>query len=379
MFDYLPRYIEKHVSDDLKRKMVFVGGPRQSGKTTMAKQLCYEAGFDIKKRYLNWDAIEDRENIIIERFPTGSGYLVLDEIHKYSQWRQVVKGLYDKRGDELSILVAGSARLDHYRPGGDSLQGRYHFFRLLPLTYAELATPASSTIQDLLTYGGFPEPFMLQSERQSKRWSREYRSRIVREDLADLENVQDLGIIEKMVLRLPELVGSPISINALREDLQVSHQSVSRWIGMLEKLYMIFRVYPFGAPKIRAVKKEAKHYHLDWTVVKDVAKRFENLMACHLLKWCFFLQDTEGRDIELRYFRDVDKREVDFVIVEDGTPVHFVECKKSSKDISRSLRYLKLRFPFVQATQVSLENDMDLTTKEDIRLCSAHLFLSDFA
>ena len=379
MFDYLPRYIEKHVSDDLKRKMVFVGGPRQSGKTTMGKQLCYEAGFDIKKRYLNWDAIEDRENIIIERFPTGSGYLVLDEIHKYSRWRQVVKGLYDKRGDELSILVTGSARLDHYRRGGDSLQGRYHFFRLLPLTYAELATPASSTIQDLLTYGGVPEPFMLQSERQRKRWSREYRSRIVREDLADLENVQDLGIIEKMVLRLPELVGSPISINALREDLQVSHQSVSRWIGMLEKLYMIFRIYPFGAPKIRAVKKEAKHYHLDWTVVKDVAKRFENLMACHLLKWCFFLQDTEGRDIELRYFRDVDKREVDFVIVEDGTPVHFVECKKSSKDISRSLRYLKLRFPFVQATQVSLENDMDLITKEDIRLCSAHLFLSDFA
>ena len=377
LVDYLPRYIEKNVSDDLERKMVFVGGPRQTGKTTMAKQLCHEAGFDTKSRYLNWDAPEDRENILVERFPTGPGYLVLDEIHKYSRWRQVVKGLYDKRGDELQILVTGSARLDYYRRGGDSLQGRYHFFRLFPLTYAELAMPAPSTLRDLLVYGGFPEPFMLQSETESKRWSREYRSRIVREELADLENVRDLGIIEKMALRLPELVGSPLSINALREDLQVSHQSVSRWIGMLENLYMLFRIYPFGASRIRAVKKEPKHYHLDWTVVKDTGKRFENLVACHLLKWCFFLQDTEGRDIELRYFRDVDRREVDFVIVEDGNPVHFIECKKSGKNISRSLNYLKVRFPSVQATQVSLENDMDLITKEGIRLCSAHLFLSD--
>ena len=378
MVDYLHRYVEKAVSDDVKRKMVFVAGPRQSGKTTMAKWLCDTAGFDVGKRYLNWDSPEDRENIIIERFPAGPGYLVLDEIHKYSRWRQVVKGLYDKRGDELNILVTGSARLDHYRRGGDSLQGRYHFFRLFPLTFAELGMPVPSAVRDLLIYGGFPEPFILHSVTQSKRWSREYRSRIVREELADLENVQDLGIIEKMVLRLPELVGFPLSINALREDLQVSHQSVSRWIVMLENLYMIFRIYPFGAPMIRAVKKEAKHYHLDWTVVKDMGKRFENLVACHLLKWCFFLQDSKGRDIELRYFRDVDRREVDFVIVEDGNPVHFIECKKSGKSLSRSLCYLKVRFPSVRATQVSLENDMDLITKEGIRMCSAHLFLSDF-
>lgn len=375
MVEYLRRYIEEAVTHDLKRKMVFVGGPRQSGKTTMAKRLCKEAGFDAKKRYLNWDAAEDRENIITERFPAGPGYLILDEIHKYSRWRQVVKGLYDKRGHELQILVTGSARLDYYRRGGDALLGRYHFHRLFPLTYAELAAPSSSTVMDLLAYGGFPEPFLLQSQRETKRWSREYRSRVVRGELTDLENVQDVGIIEKMVLRMPDLVGSPLSINALREDLQVSHQSVARWITMLENLYMVFRIYPFGAPKIRAVKKEAKHYHLDWTVVKNTGYRFENLVACHLLKWCFFMEDTEGREVELRYFRDVDRREVDFVVLEDGEPIHFVECRKSEKDLSRSLRYLKVRFPSVQATQVLLEKDVDLVTKEGIRICSAHLFL----
>lgn len=378
MTRYLRRTIEKGVMDDVKRKMVFIGGPRQSGKTTLAKHLCAEAGFDVQKRYLNWDATDDRENILIESFPAGPGILILDEIHKYSRWRQVVKGLFDKRGDELQILVTGSARLDYYRRGGDSLQGRYHFYRLFPLTYAELGAQSISTVNDLLIYGGFPEPFLLQSEKQTKRWSREYRSRTVRGDLTDLENVQDVGIIEKMVLRLPDLVGSPLSINALREDLQVSHQSVSRWITMLENLYMIFRIYPFGAPKIRAVKKEAKHYHLDWMLVKDMGLRFENLIACHLLKWCFFLEDTEGRDIELRYFRDVDRREVDFVIVEDGKPVHFVECKTSGKSLSPSLRYLKVRFPSVTATQVSLEKDIDVVTKEGIRICPANNFLSAF-
>jgi predicted AAA+ superfamily ATPase len=377
MVKYVDRYLEQSIKDDLQRKMVFVGGPRQSGKTTLAKHLCKQTGFDPETRYMNWDAAEDRENIIKELFPAGPGFLILDEVHKYSRWRQVVKGLFDKRGAELQILVTGSARLDLYRRGGDSLQGRYHFYRLLPLSIAELGSYTNATVKDLLTYGGFPEPFLMESETQSRRWSREYRSRVIRGDLSELENVQDIGIIEKMVIRLPDLVGSPLSLNALREDLQVSHQSVSRWIEMLENLYMIFRIYPFGAPKIRAVKKEAKHYHLDWTAISDMGFRFENLVACHLLKWCFFLQDTQGRDIELRYFRDVDKREVDFVIVENRKPMLFVECKASEVDVSASLRYLKNRFPAVKAIQVILDKDLDLINKDGIRICSAHHFFKD--
>jgi predicted AAA+ superfamily ATPase len=377
MVDYIPRYIHRQVREDVARKMVFIGGPRQTGKTTLAKRLCQESGFDVKQRYLNWDAAEDREKIIKELFPTGSGLLILDEIHKYSRWRQVVKGLFDKRGEELQILVTGSARLDYYRRGGYSLQGRYHFYRLLPLTCAELRAPSAGTVDDLLTYGGFPEPFILQSEKETRRWSREYRTRVIHDDLSSLENVQDLALIESLVMRLPELVGSPLSINALREDLRVSHQSVSRWLNMLENLYMIFRLYPFGASKIRAVKKEAKHYHLDWTVVADKGTRFENLVACHLLKWCFFLQDTEGRDIELRYFRDVDRREVDFVVTENGRPIQFIESKIRGRDAGLALKYLKKKFPSAAAIQVTLENDLDVMTKDGIRICPAFRFLGE--
>ncbi|MBW2000345.1 MAG: ATP-binding protein [Deltaproteobacteria bacterium] len=372
---YIPRYIERHLLKDLARKMVFVAGPRQVGKTTMAKVLCAAGGAEVSTRYLDWDDPRDRENILLERFPTGPGLIVLDEIHKFKRWRQVLKGLFDKRGDELQILVTGSARLDYCRKGGDSLQGRYCFCRLFPFSVAETALPPSEALNRLLKYGGFPEPFLLASERETRRWSRAYRSRVVREDLRDLENVRDIDLIERMALRLPDLVGSPLSLNSIREDLQVFHQSVSRWMTMLENLYVFFRIYPYGAPNIRAVKKEAKHYHWDWTIVKDEAARFENLVACQLMKWCCFFQDTEGRDLDLRYFRDIDKREVDFVLVEETKPVHLIECKLNDMKPSNGLKYLKRHFPQVPATQLVLDSDVDVITKEGIRICSASRFL----
>lgn len=374
---YIKRYIEKSVLSDLDRKMVFVGGPRQTGKTTLAKNIIHNKEKDFKDRYLNWDSAHDRELIMEEKFPAPSGYLILDEIHKFSNWRQVVKGLYDKRGNELKILVTGSAKLDYYRRGGDSLQGRYHFYRLLPLTMKELNKPQVSTVNDLLHFSGFPEPFNLASEKESRRWSREYKSRIIRDDLRDLETVSDISKLEQVVLRLPDLVGSPLSINSLREDIQVSHQTVSRWLNILENLYMIFRIYPFGAPSIRTVKKEAKHYFFDWTLIDDMGARFENLVAVHLLKWCYFMQDSEGRDVRLRYFRDVDKREVDFIITENNKPYCFIESKLKSKIVNPSLKYLKLRFPEIKTMQIVLEDDIDYITKEDIHICSAHTYLSD--
>jgi predicted AAA+ superfamily ATPase len=197
------------------------------------------------------------------------------------------------------------------------------------------------------------------------------------EDLSSLEKVKDVALLEHLALRLPELVGSPLSVNALRQDLQVSHQSVSRWMSMLENIFMIFRIYPFGAPKIRAVKKEAKHYHFDWTVVEEESYRFENLVACHLQKWCHFRQDYQGLDIELRYFRDIDRREADFVILENKKPIHFIECKLKHKDVNPALRYLKRHFPETTASQIALYGEEDYINKNGIRICPASKFLLD--
>jgi predicted AAA+ superfamily ATPase len=223
----------------------------------------------------------------------------------------------------------------------------------------------------LLRLGGFPEPFLGGSETQARRWSREYRSLLVREEVVALERIQDLGHLELLMLRLPELVGSPLSVNALREDLQVSHKAVVSWIGALERLFAVFRLAPFGAPRIRAVKKEQKHYHLDWTVVPADAARFENLVACHLLKWAHFEQDTQGRDLELRYFRDIEGREVDFVVVEGRHPRLLVECKWGDAEVDRSLRYLKARFPEADAWQISATGTKDYRSPDGVRVAPA--------
>ena len=283
-----PRYLAAQVERDLSRKMVFVAGPRQVGKTTLARML-----LDSPQGYLNWDVADDRESILRRELPPGE-LLVLDEIHKYRGWRNYLKGLYDGRRRATRILVTGSARLEAYRFGGDSLQGRYHLLRLHPLSVAELDIRTPGELGDLLVLGGFPEPWFGASRVEARRWARDYRTLLIREEVAGLERVQDLGSLELLMLRLPDLVGSPLSVNALREDLQVSHKSVSAWLRVFERLYAIFRLPPFGAPRIRAVKKEQKHYHLDWSLVPDESARFENLVACHLLKWVHFPAGRAG-------------------------------------------------------------------------------------
>ena len=359
------RYLAAAVRADLARKMVFVAGPRQVGKTTLALSLP-----GARRGYLNWDVAAHRERILRGELPAVKLW-TFDEIHKYRRWRNFLKGVYDGRPRGQKILVTGSGRLDLYRFGGDSLQGRYHLLRLHPLSVAELGIMNARDLLGLLRLGGFPEPFLSRSETEARRWSREYRTLLVREEIATLEHIQDLGRLELLMLRLPELVGSPLSVNALREDLQVSHKAVESWIRALERLYAVFRVSAFGAPHIRAVKKAQKHYHLDWSVVPQDAARFENLVACHLLKWVHFRQDTEGRDLELRYFRDIEGREVDFVVTESRRPRLIVECKWSDAEPDRSLRYLKARFPEADAWQISATGTKDYRSPDGLRVAPA--------
>jgi uncharacterized protein len=361
------------VEQDLARKMVFVAGPRQVGKTTLARQLP-----GLGDGYRNWDIAEHRSSLLAGELPSSSLW-VLDELHKYHRWRNWLKGLWDGRRSGQRILVTGSARLDHYRRGGDSLQGRYHLLRLHPLSFAELGMRSVAELRQLVLLGGFPEPFLSGSQREARRWSREYRTRLVRDEVVDLERVLDLAALELVMTRLPELVGSPLSINALREDLQVAHQTMARWLDVLERVYGIFRLSPFGTPKVRAIKKAQKHYHWDWSVVGDPGARFENVIASHLLKWVHWQQDVEGHDYDLRYFRDTDGREVDFVVVDGRRPILFVEAKLGDDAPSKGLHYLRAKFPTAASWQVSLDGKKDYVTADGIRVAPATALLADLA
>jgi len=363
------RYLAESVRRDLEHKMVFVAGPRQVGKTTLAQSLPGAC-----RGHLSWDVEADRERILRRELPPAELW-IFDEIHKYRRWRGFLKGLYDGRRERQRILVTGSGRLELFGYGGDSLQGRYHLLRLHPFSVAEANIDQPDGLSQLLRLGGFPEPFLGGGEVEARRWSRQYRTRLIEEDITSLTGIRDLGRLEEMALRLPDLVGSPLSINALREDLQVAHKTASTWLDTLERLYAIFRLVPFGAPRIRAVKHERKHYHFDWSIVPDAGARFENLVACHLLKWVHFEQDTSGRELELRFFRDVDRREVDFVVTENRRPILLVECKLKDRNIDLGLRYLKKRFPDATAIQIALSGQRDFVTPDGIRAMPALIYL----
>lgn len=341
------RYLLPFIRQDLAEKMVFLSGPRQVGKTTLALTLVN--GDETHPAYFNWDDDDDRDRMIAKEFPVGQKTLIFDEIHKYRRWRNWLKGLYDKTKSSRRYLVTGSARLDLYRRGGDALTGRYHFYNLHPLSLAEIkGHNARENTAALLKFGGFPEPFYKHSERHHKRWQRERMKQVLRDDLHDLERVEEVTLIERLAQRLPALIGSPLSVNGLREDLQVAHRTVQKWLDILERLYVVFRIPPLGGPRIRAVKKEMKAYLWDWSEVPDPGARFENFVACQLLKYCHFIEDTQGDRMELRYIRDTDKREVDFVVLKEGQPLFAVDCQLGDSNINPAIPYFASRLPIPQ-------------------------------
>lgn len=352
----LRRYLWTPVREDLFRKMVFVGGPRQVGKTTFALSFLSTPPKDeTHPAYMNWDRGEHRERLLSGETPSGEKVVLLDEIHKFARWRGLVKGLYDTQKSRLSILVTGSARLDYYRKGGDSLQGRYHYYRLHPVSLRELDPAANAdTVRHLLRFGGFPEPLFAGSDRAHRRWQKEQRDRVIRDDLRDLERVREVSLIELLVHHLPRCVGSPLSVKSLSELLQVAHESAERWLMILERLYFCFRIAPYGSARIRAVKKERKLYLWDWSQAPEGGPRFENMVASQLLKYCHWQEDTQGRRMELRYLRDTDKREVDFVVLREGTAEFAVECKTGERGVSPASVYFKQRTEIPKFYQVHL-------------------------
>lgn len=384
------RYLVDPVVEDLNAKMVFVGGPRQVGKTTLARKLV--ADHFKETAYFNWDKKSERVKMMAAEWPASAQLIVLDEIHKYRAWKRFVKGEFDTHRDKYRFIVTGSARLDIYRKGGDSLQGRYHYYRLHPFSVAELAglpAPILEPFKELTIpsgdhreaflllekRGGFPEPLFADSDRALRRWHTERNERLFREDIRDVEFVRDLGNMQLLSDLLPGKVGSLLSVNSLREDLEVSHRAVSHWLDILERFYYHFRIRPFAWSKIRSLKKEPKLYLWDWSEVSGEAARFENMVASHLLKLVHWLTDKEGNKADLYFLRDTAKREVDFLVAVGGKPWFAVEVKSQSEHLAPTLPYFRDRLSVPFCYQVLSKPGVDKISG-GVRIISADKFLS---
>jgi predicted AAA+ superfamily ATPase len=383
------RYLTGPTVEDLREKMVFIGGARQVGKKTFAVEIVAKKFQN--SAYYNWDSRSDRKSIMRSDWPGEAELIILDEVHKYKKWKTLIKGEYDKLKHKYKFLITGSSRLDVYRRGGDSLQGRYHYYRLHPFTLAELVDKKNkielfqefplgakfykSEFDALYKFGGFPEPLLKESSRFLRRWHNEKIERLFREDITDTEQIRDLGSMQLLSDLLPDRVGSLLSINSIREDLEVSHRAVSSWLNILEAFYYNFRIFPFARKTVRSIKKEPKLYLWDWSEIENPAARFENLIASHLLKFCHFLNDYEGYKAELHFLRNVDKKEVDFIVTIDKKPWFAVEAKLSGTEISKCLHYFGERLKIPHVYQVVKESGVN-RYKNEVHLVSADCFLA---
>jgi predicted AAA+ superfamily ATPase len=331
------------VKKDLEKKMVLLSGPRQVGKSWLARKLMGSYG---EPRYLNYDNAQDREIIRSMSWPSSTDLLVLDELHKMPGWKTHLKGIYDTRPDGLRILVTGSARLETFRQGGDSLAGRYFSHRLFPVSPTEAKwAGVRADLERFLSRGGFPEPFLTENESDAGRWRRQYLDSLIREDILSLENVRELRAINLLVELLRGRVGSPVSYQNLSEDLGVAPNTVKRHIEILEALYIVFRVAPRARSIARSLLQRPKLYFFDVGLVRDnPGERLENLVALCLFKRQRRLEDMDGRGRALCYLRTKDGRESDFVLVEEEVPRLIVEVKSSDRELAPGLRYFHDRY-----------------------------------
>lgn len=378
-------HFQQKIAFDQKfgRQMRFLAGPRQVGKTTLAKQVLQEN--NSSSLYYNWDRREIKNlyktnpYFFVADAPLFQGkklWICFDEIHKMPRWKNILKDFFDSYENQFQFIVTGSARLDWFRKSGDSLAGRYFLFRMFPFTFYEITAPQGISLApppadakmfvekqisnrqfprdllaQLLIFSGFPEPFTNANAQFHQHWQDDYLDRLVREDLRDLTRIHELENVATLVSLLKQRVGSPLSTNSLREDLETSYTAIRNYLQALKLCYIVFTLLPYTKKIQRAVKKEPKLYFFDYTHLPNPAARFENFMALELYALVHLWTDAGFGRFELRYVRSRDGKESDFLILKDQTPWLLVECKLSDGEPdNHHLNHARLlgMIPFVQ-------------------------------
>ena len=323
--------------------MIFLAGPRQSGKTTLSQELLS----DSTGLYLNFDDPDHRKLILQRAWNDEQKIVILDEIHKYSRWKNFVKGTYDTQGKIHQFVITGSAKLDIYRHGQDSLLGRYFHWRLHPFCLAELKARNPklnllATLEQLSEHSGFPEPFLQNNSQFTARWRKMRQTLIFREDIRDLEQIKDITLLEQFRDAIAQRAGQLLVLSNIARDLEIAPKTANAWLQVLERSFVLFTIKPFTRKLNRAILKPPKAYFFDMGEGQnDEGNRFENLVALHLLKRLHYLEDSEGRKLSLHYVRDKEGHEVDFLIAEAEKPVMMIEVKLKPEHPSSLIYFSK--------------------------------------
>lgn len=372
------RSLTERIRADLPHKLVILTGPRQAGKTTLARRLMTDFP---RAQYLNWDVPTDREIIVAGAWSPRAGLLVFDEIHKMRDWKAFLKGAWDGRSAGQAILVTGSARMETFRQGGESLAGRYFAWRLHPFSVRECVTALGmkpdEALDRLLERGGFPEPLLAADAMAAERWRSQYATDLIREDVLEFSRVHEIRNLQLFVDLLRERVGSPVKLSSLAQMLQIAPNTAARYLEILEALYVVFRVTPWHRDVARSILKESKVYFFDTGLVRgDAGARLENAVAAMLLKHAHYRQDAEGKAVTLHTIRDKEQHEIDFVLAQENAVTDLIEVKHADPAISPYFHRMAEHFPDASAVQIVAELRQE-TQRGRIEVVSAAEWLAE--
>jgi predicted AAA+ superfamily ATPase len=353
----MKRYLDDRIATDLAQKLVILTGPRQVGKTTLARQMLETSA---PAQYLNWDIAADRRVLQQASWRQDTRLLVMDEIHKMPDWKTWLKGVVDGRQPGQALLVTGSARMETFRQSGESLAGRYFAWRLHPVSVREwcahAGTPPAEALRHLMLRGGFPEPCLAASDEDAERWRAQYATDLVREDVLEFSRLHEVTTMRLFLDLLRERVGAPLSLASLARDLAVAPATLKRYLDILQALFIVFAVPPWHRNIGRALLQTPKVYFFDTGMVRgDNGARLENAVATMLLKHSQFRRDALGKEATLHYIRTKDGAEVDFALAEEGEITQLIECKHADASLHRPLARFAEQFPESLAVQLVAE------------------------
>ena len=350
----MKRYLEDRIQSDLKRKVVILTGPRQVGKTYLSRQL---ARYFKNPIYLNWDVPQQRVVLQNQSWDHRHDFIIMDEIHKMKDWKKWLKGVTDAKSPETALLVTGSARMETFRQTGESLAGRYFSYTLHPISVKELCdhtmVSPHQAFDQILERGGFPEPCLEDSAELAQRWRMQYSQDLIREDILEFSRIHEINAMKLFVEILRDRVGSPLSLLSIGRDIGISSVTLTKYLDILEALFVVFTIHPWHSNIARSLSKAPKVYFYDQGLVRgDIGAKLENALGLMLRRHCDFQRDAKGVASSLHYIRTKDGAEIDFAVAENQALTHLIECKSSDQSPHASLAHFAKRFPTVKAIQL---------------------------
>ena len=273
------------------------------------------------------------------------------------------------------------------------MMGRYFPYHVHPLSVAELLTtelPGEEIIRPplklddeewtaLCDFGGFPEPFLKRSRMFSSRWNRLRREQLLKSDIRDLTRISEIDQFSALAEILANRSGEQLVYKALGNEVKIDEKTAKSWTAALKHLFYGFEIRPWYKNVENSIRKTPKWFLRDWALVVEPGKRFETMVACHLLKAVEGWTDLGLGEFELFYIRDKQKREVDFMVTRDHEPWMLVEAKQGERKLSDNLiRFagkLKVPHAFQVVKDLPYEN-VDLFKYERPVIAPALTFLS---